>query len=94
MHHVSADGFTIIEVGPPAALPEVTVVAPSEPLPIHEVVVAPTGTKQLVGENLVFARIQRDEQSSVEFEVLPEEAPGPQLTPQAPFGTHRNVIEL
>ncbi|GGB86864.1 hypothetical protein GCM10011352_10930 [Marinobacterium zhoushanense] len=84
----------MVELGPPVPLPEVTVVAPSAPLPIHEIVVEPVKVKPLTGEDLVFAQIERDAKLPTELDLLPEEAPGPELTPPPPFGTHRDVIEL
>jgi len=86
--------YRVIEVGPPGPLPEVTVVAPSAPLPIHEIVVEPVKVAPLTGENQVFARIERDAKMPPAFDLLPKEAPGPALTPPPTFGTHREVIEL
>ncbi|MBV1789077.1 hypothetical protein KQ940_13545 [Marinobacterium sp. D7] len=86
--------YLVIEVGAPAPLPEVTVIEPSAPLPVHEIVVEPVKVKPLTGEDLVFAQIERDAKLPTELDLLPEGAPGPELTPPPPFGTHRNVIEL
>ncbi|KEA65291.1 hypothetical protein ADIMK_0248 [Marinobacterium lacunae] len=85
--------YHVVEVAKPAALPEVTVVYPSEPLPVHEIVVEPVNVAPLAGEELVFAQIQKDALLP-DIDVLSEEAPGPSLVPPPPFGTHRNVIEL
>lgn len=85
--------YHVVEVAKPAALPEVTVVYPSEPLPVNEIVVEPVNVAPVVGEDRVFAQIQKDALLP-DIDILPEEAPGPSLVPPAPFGTHRKVIEL
>lgn len=95
--------YAVVKRGTPEPLPPVTVVAPSDPPPVHEVVVSPLDGVQIAGEDLVFAQIMQDEinagcKRSEDCGHLMEPdisiPPGDLLTPDAPFGTRRNVIEL
>lgn len=95
--------YAVIMRGPPRPLPPVTVVAPSDPPPVHEVLVSPDSGVKIAGEDLVFARIMQAEANvgckPGEVCQIPEEPdiampPGDSLTPEVPFGTRRNVIEL
>lgn len=95
--------YAVVTRGPDRPLPPVTVVAPSPPPPVHEVVVSPVDGVHIAGEDLVFAQIMQDEYNagckrSQDCGHLMEPdigiPPGDSLTPDAPFGTRRNVIEL
>ncbi|WP_432696275.1 hypothetical protein ACQUQP_17255 [Marinobacterium sp. YM272] len=101
--YASEINYAVVTPGEPRALPPVTVVAPSDPPPVHEVVVAPDAGVQISGEDLVFARIMQQEAElgckpgepcMVPLEPDITDPPGESLTPEAPFGTRRSVIEL
>lgn len=97
--------YTVIRPDEPKHPPPVVVVAPSAPLPIHEVIVEPVVAQRLTGENRVFAQIMAagDEVcmpgSPCELDleaVEPDAQAAPErLLPDAPgFGRQREVIEL
>ncbi len=101
--YASGIEYQVVKRGEPKPLPPVTVVAPSAPPPVHEVVVTPMDRVNIAGEDLIFAQIMQaeadagcapGEECRIPLEPEISIPPGDSLTPDAPFGTRRNVLEL
>lgn len=101
--YASEIDYAVVTLGKRAPLPPVTVVSPSAPPPVYEVVIAPDEGVQITGEDLVFAQIMQEEADlgckpgepcEVPMEPDISSSPGDSLIPEAPFGSRRSVIEL